>query len=398
MKVILTIIFSLFLINTTLAKNLPEACVKNIRKTFGLRVGAAVGMSLTTVGTATATVFAPFLAGVNVLTIAGAVYASTEAHKYRKTHAILNTIQSDNVGPTDWTFKKFAKKLGMTPIEALKISKQNRQFFCTGYKGADFVLYDKILLKMNSLRAIPIIDQILTECSPQTIRGILKNKGLFSPERYKRPITDKLKNKSLGNEKFLGVKLKGRENRLSWIYHKSNNFSDPLFHTISDYQYFIHMIRSTHSVGTHEYSFNQSSRYLNSLKKTSLSLVNEKDTIPFMDGIGLLIQAKPETIIATNKNNMGSDHIDFKKLNGKFPIGTPASVFNKRTPNSRNNEVVSVKGSKLIAYLLLADENTNRPIYEIYESDKASALLKSCKRWNLPVVLLKRTNSKKLYP
>lgn len=388
MKILSVFIFIFLLSTSTYAENLPKGCISNIRSVYGKRVGLAVGSSLLTAGTVGATVAFPFLGAVAVAPLAAAIILAREAHKYRKTHAILNTIQSDNVGRTDWTFKKFAKKLGMKPEELLAISKQNPQFFC---KGNDFFLYDQILGKLKSLKVSPIIKQILTECSPQ------KMPSQFKSNFFKGAIGQNHKDKALGSEQFLGVKLRGRENRVNWIYHPENNFTDPTQHTIDKYQYFIHMIRATHPVGTHAFAFNNSGKYLNGLKKTSLSLANQSDTIPFWDGMGLLVQAKPESIIATNSQNMGSDGIKLKNLNKSFQIGTPKTVFKGRTKTSRNNEVVSVHGSKAIGYLLLADDRTNKPIFEVYEPDKAQALLTACKKWKLPVVLLKRTNSKDSY-
>ena len=285
----------------------------------------------------------------------------------------------------------------MNDKEFLSLARKNPGIWCD---SNNLVRPYKVVLKsltslLTSLKLKPktleFISSIQKKCSPSAIRGKLKKLGRYNSNRYSKPLTEKMKVSLRGDKRKFGKIVKGYVKKSSWIYNTENKFSDPLNHQAGDFQYLVHMIRGTHSVGTHEYAFNQGKRYLNSLTKTSLSLVNQNDLITFGVSIGLLVWMNPQNLWATHLYNMSSDHLDLADLNGSFPIYTPEELFKQRKPfgkRNKNNEIVALKGTDIIGYFLITNPATNKVWWEYYEPENLEVLEKACVKQNLPVLIL----------
>jgi len=309
-----------------------------------------------------------------------------EGRKAHKFNQIRAAIKSANTRKLTYMSKLMAKNVGMSKQEFLIAARKNPQFFCNKknelneieeiwWSFTKYKIRPRIMAKLKSIRS---------HCSPQAII----NKGKYNPARYQIFLTDQMKELAKGENRNFGKKVKGYDKRANWIYNVENNFSDPLRQNGKNYQYLIHGIRSTHTVGLHEYALIRAKKYLNDLTKTSLSLVNQDDTYPFTRGIGLLVWMDPKSLWATHTDNMASDHQSLARLNSSYPIRTPGEIFARRKKKKMtiNNEIVALKGTDVIGYFLFQRPGTNQTMWYLYDVDKLEVLERACRKNNVPVI------------
>jgi hypothetical protein len=355
----------LFLISLPLfAGPIPKACYKNARSEFSKSVARSI-----------------FDPRVSI------IQEGMKAHKKNQIRAAMKTA---NTGKFTYMSKLMAKNVGLSQQEFLTAIQKNPHYFCNKKNKLNSI--DEIWWKFTKYKLKPRIDarlkSIVRNCSPQSVITKLKQRGDFDPARFQTILTPKMKDLAIGPKRLLGKIVIGHKYRKNWIYNIENNFTDPLGQNGNDYQYLIHGIRSTHSVGTHKYALVTANKYLNNLDKTSLSLVDEDDTYPFTRGIGILVHMDAKTLWATHIKNMASDHQSLKSLNGSYPIYTPNELLGERRREkiTQNNEIVSLKGSNAIGYYLFKNPNTNRVLWYLYDVEKLKVLEDACIKNNLPVI------------
>ncbi|RLA63920.1 MAG: hypothetical protein DRQ88_01400 [Epsilonproteobacteria bacterium] len=362
--------FILFLISLPLfAAPIPDACYKDAKSTFSKSVTKAI--------------FDP------------RVFMIEEGMKAHKINQIRAAIKSANTGKLTYMSKLMAKNVGMKNQEFLAVIQKNPQYFCD--KKNKLYEFNKIFLFLRKHKIRPKImaklKSIQNHCSPQAIINKLKQRGKYKPQRFQVFLTDQMKDLANGENNKFGKKIIGYDKRTSWIYNIENNFSDPLINKSQNYQYLIHGIRPTHSVGLHEYALIDAKKYLNNLTKTSLSLVNQDDTYPFTRGFGILVWLDSSALWATNKSNMASDNRSIAYLNSAFPIHTPTQIMSMRKKEKIkiNNEIVAVKGTDVIGYYLFKKPGTNQIMWYLYDMDKLEVLEKACRKNNVPVIKINLT-------
>ncbi len=244
------------------------------------------------------------------------------------------------------------------------------------------------------------VDELLKECSPNATIKRLGNQ--YDEDRFDYEISVSHIKISLGEEYISGAlgnqKIKGRENREKWIYHEKNGFDDPLSHydeedeevdeEDKEYQYIMHVLdptRDASNVLKNPYD------YFKNLKRISTSFIHEKDTIPFYKagGVVILVKLDPQYIIAAAPKNLSSLDSTLASANSKGSILTPAEMKMRR--GGSNNEILSIGGVTPIGYGIFG--SSGKPLYQLYnKGSTVSQMLSSCKRFNLPVVLLEKTN------
>ncbi len=250
------------------------------------------------------------------------------------------------------------------------------------------------------------VDQLLKECSPTAVVNNLKRMKQFDEDRFDYKLTDAHIKMALGEEFLPSAisgkqKIRGRENRRTWIYHEDNEFSDPLFHydendknpteEDKEYQYIMHVLDPNKGDGGDVLKdpFN----YFKNQKRISTSFIHEKDTVPFYKtgGVVILVKLEPQFIVAASSKNLSSLDSTFASANNKGSIMTPDEM-RKRHPGT-NNEILSSGGVTPIGLGIFG--NSGKPLYNLYDERSISHMSSACKRYNLPVVLLEKTNPKR---
>ena len=392
---ILILLVSLSLSLNTFSGVISKECKDVLKEDVAWNVAGVVG---TTAGLIGGVVGAVFTGGV-LAPLAGVgggalIYTSVKLHKSRRVYQTFADLDSDTK-PTRYSkgLLKLAEEVGMTGDELWQHAQKNPLHFCSS-SGMPRK-YDKIIVLLGMEKAKPLIQKVLSDCSPENTR---KKLGVTAP-RFNQPVSEKQAQDAIQNGISIlnGGKLKGLENRPSYFYSSENGFTDPLFFNREKYQFFVHVIRNSHNEGTHNYILNWFDEYFSSLKKISVSMVDEKDTVPFDNGIGLLLKFDPKNVISAYGRNMSSDYMKtLLAINQNYPLIPSSHVLKSRANyKTLNNEVVVLKKTDVIGFWILGHEHSNQPLYEYYPVKKMEILHKACMKYNLPVVLLKRYNSKK---
>ncbi len=306
----------------------------------------------------------------------------------------INVMKELNQNKAGQFIKELSKKHKVNTKEFLSIGRGHPEYFCfTENQVNNYSFIEEKYKNFKNLKPMrDTISRIEKKCSPSAIVKKLKRMGKYDSTRFNKLLTKDMKIKARGEKRRFRKKVMGYKFISDYIYHETNGFSDPLKHNENKYQYFIHVVRRTHGLDTFKYVFGKGKQYLNILDKTSLSLVNQNDTVPFGNfGFGILVWMDSKSLWATGPGNLTSDKVDLKGLNKAYPIIPPKTLFDirKKSKIRRNNEIVSLKGTDILGYFLFKDRKTGKVMIELYEPKRLKVLERACVKNNLPVVYLK---------